>query len=297
MNKERQAFHKVSRFLHTVLTKPTQIISNWEIDSQTVRQPWAVYERRFRFLHNLLADATRIMSNWEVHGIENISNQEGPVCVCAPHYSAIDLTEILTLTGQHMVPVYKRQEPGTPGYLGTRLAEHIGGIETPKGNVNDQENIDDNNSSKKIALSNYRKFQDEIFKAWDKNRWVFIHPEGDKNHRQPMVSKPIFDLTKFIRRYEMRNEAIGIIRPEVAIVPIGLEYIEPTIQVPGWRLTTPFPFATKTIFRFCEPIYLSEHQDWTMDSCMRLLAKLSNRPYAPDIEKNRTTGDAISQDN
>ena len=217
---------------------------------------------RYMELRHMLEGLFRSMSHLKVEGQEHLAKFQGPAILCAPHWCAVDFVGTGVATDRFLKFTYKKQAQASTGALGTWMAMYAGGI----------------------PINDGRKFYREVFEAFDEDQIIFIYPEGDTNLGKPAIGKSLVDLVKITRAYERHNERLNKKRPEVAIIPSGLEYILPPVKIP-WPVTTPIPWATRLVVRFGEPIYPNEHPDMDMDDYMRIIAKLSNRPYAPDLAK------------
>ena len=219
-------------------------------------------QHRYMELRHMLEGLFRSMSHLKVEGEEHIANFNGPAILYSPHWCAVDFVGTGSAIDKFLKFTYKKQHNASTGALASWMAMYAGGIP-----VNDG-----------------RKFYQDVFEAFDENQIVFIYPEGDVSLGKPAVGKPLVDLVKITKAYERHNKRLSKKKMEVAIIPSGLEYILPPVKIP-WPATTPIPCATRLIVRFGEPIYPSEHPDISMDDYMRIIAKLSNRPYAPDLAK------------
>lgn len=218
-------------------------------------------EHRYMELRHMLEGAYKLMSNLEVENADNIVNFRGPAFVCPPHQFSIDFLGICVGINRFMKIVYKKQDVFRQFQLATLMAMYGGGIP-----VNGKGN-----------------FLEKIYKAFDQNQIALIFPEGDQNLGNKAVARGKNIIT-MAKNYQRRNRLLGIEKPEAAIIPVGMEYIESPVRIP-WKMKIPTPFATRLIVRVGEPIFPSDHPDLKMDNYMKIIANLSNRPYAPDLEK------------
>lgn len=200
----------------------------------------------------------RNMSGMNVEDYENFSKVEGPAIVYAPHKYSVDFLSIGIAVEGFLRFTYEDRGNEAIWDLATWMARYAGGIK----------------------VNNPISFVREAVKALDRGEKVLVFPEGDKNLGKMAVEKAksdlIIDIPNLYHRRSRRFEC----PPEVPFIPVGLDYREPPVKIP-WRMNIPPPWATHLIVRFGEPVYPSQHPEWNMDDYMRIIARLSNRPYAP----------------
>lgn len=226
------------------------------------KERFTVYRHRTMAMRHMLEGAFRRMSHLEVEGLENIADFKDPAIVYSPHPFYTDFLGVSIAIGKPIIPTYEKQKFTSPGIVGTLTAMYVGGIEI-------KENM---------TIAEAKKFLAQVYEAFDENQWVFIHPEGSNNHYKREVSGNVADLVKITRSYQNHCKREKRERPEVALIPVGEEY------KPWPRGKLPPPWATELTVRIGKPIFPSEHSNWTMDDYMRIIARLSGRDYAPDVE-------------
>lgn len=220
-------------------------------------------------LYHLVAP-TDFLANLEVEHRERLKNFRGPAFFIPPHETSLDFVLALRAAKRPARGVYKEQKWYTPGYLTTVMGKFGGGIPIKA------------DESGRMKPSSAREFIVRVYEAFDRDELVVTFPEGDGNQGKLAVARSIVDLPKMARNYENGQKSSGDERQKVAIIACGIEY-KRAMNRP-WPIKIDIPLATRVIVRFGEPIYPSDHPEFTMDYYMREIAKLSNRPYGPDLE-------------
>lgn len=237
---------------------------------------------RYMELRYMLEEIFRNMSNLRVEDYENLAKVKGPTILYAPHQFSMDWLGIGVAVEDFLRITYLDQidDKREIWDLATWMGRYAGGIKV-------------NN-----PLSSMRK----ILKALGRDEKILVFPEGVKGVGGLAVGSAINNNVVEIPYLFDRCKKVGEQKPEIPLIPVGLEYIESPsrrpwpkidIEIPTpWGthlkarlgdLNIPTPWATRLTVRFGEPIYTSEHPDWEMDNYMKIVADLSNRPFVPDL--------------
>lgn len=220
----------------------------------------AAQVHRYMELRHMLEGMFRSMSNLKIEGYENFTGVVGPAIVYAPHRYSVDWLSICVAADQFLRATYKDQGKIAVWDLATWMGRYAGAI----------------------PVNGSGNFLKKVFSAFDRGEKVLMFPEGEKSIGKNTVGRALSQRIKdWPASYQKLTKHPECQIREIPLIPVGLDYVKPPSRRP-LPLNIPTPWATHLTLRFGEPIYPSEHPEWSMDDYMRRIAELSCLEFAPD---------------